>query len=144
MTQKMDVNFEVLFRSSIGFEHLIFLLDQAMQHEIQTSSYPPYNIERFGQHQYCITMAVAGFAEEDIEITRENNMLIIRGKPKKSAENVDYIYKGIANRAFQKYFHLADYVVIQRAHMENGLLEVWFDAQLPESTQSETIKLTPK
>ena len=144
MPHKLDVNFDLLFRTSIGFDHLIFLLDQAMQQDWQDTAYPPYNIERFGQHQYCITMAIAGFSEHDLTITHENNMLIIRGKTQKAMETVDYIYKGIANRAFQKFFHLADYVVIQRAHLENGLLEIWFDAQLPKSTKSEKVPLTKK
>ncbi|MGB1539356.1 MAG: Hsp20 family protein, partial [Rickettsiales bacterium] len=113
-----------LFRSTVGFDRLNDLFDSAMTREEHAAAYPPYNIEKLGENEYSITMAVAGFTESDIEITAQENLLVVSGRVMETEEDKErtYLHKGIATRAFERKFSLADHVKVVGAKMENGLL----------------------
>jgi molecular chaperone IbpA len=128
-----------LFRSTIGFDHLSKLLETALQLD-ENASYPPYNIEKLGEDRYRIVMAVAGFGPEDLEIVAEPNMLTIRGR-RKEQEGVTYLHRGIAGRAFERRFQLADYVRVQDARLENGLLIVELVREVPEALRPRKIEI---
>jgi molecular chaperone IbpA len=128
-----------LFRSTIGFDHLSKLLETALQLD-ENASYPPYNIEKLGEDRYRIVMAVAGFGPEDLEIVAEPNLLTIRGR-RKEQEGVTYLHRGIAGRAFERRFQLADYVRVQDARLENGLLIVELVREVPEALRPRKIEI---
>lgn len=128
-----------LFRSTIGFDHLSKLLETALQLD-ENASYPPYNIEKLGEDRYRIVMAVAGFGPEDLEIVAEPNLLTIRGR-RKEQEGVTYLHRGIAGRAFERRFQLADYVRVQDARLENGLLTVELVREVPEALRPRKIEI---
>lgn len=128
-----------LFRSTIGFDHLSKLLETALQLD-ENASYPPYNIEKLGEDRYRIVMAVAGFGPEDLEIVAEPNLLTIRGR-RKEQEGVTYLHRGIAGRAFERRFQLADYVRVQDARLENGLLTIELVREVPEALRPRKIEI---
>lgn len=133
-----------LFRSTVGFERLNSLFDELSgRGERETSSYPPYNIEKIGEEKYQITMAVAGFSEDDIEITYQENSLIVRGRILKEAaqEKRAFLHRGIANRAFEHKFQLADHIRVVGADLKNGLLEVYLLHEVPEALKPQTIQI---
>ena len=111
-----------LFRSTVGFDRVMSMLDAAGRSDEQ--AYPPYNIEKVGEDAYRITMAVAGFAEEDLSLVAQGNSLVISGKQKREEKKVDYLYRGIAGRAFERRFQLADHIKVSGAELANGLLHV--------------------
>ena len=131
-------DFSPLFRSSVGFDRLAQLMDSARD---DAPSYPPYNIERTGEDQYRITMAVAGFSENDIEITAQENGLTVVGKQPKDEAPKSLLYRGIAGRPFQRRFELAEYIRVTGASLENGLLHIELKRQLPESKKARTISI---
>ncbi|MGE0255243.1 MAG: Hsp20 family protein [Alphaproteobacteria bacterium] len=128
-----------LFRSTVGFDHVSRLLDAAFSGVDEGTSYPPYNIEKLGENEYRVTMAVAGFGEDDIEITQHQNTLSIKGKAKQADEQVQTLYRGIAGRAFERRFELADYVHVTGAKLVNGLLQVELAREVPEAMKPRTI-----
>ena len=109
-----------LYRSTIGFDRLGALLDTLGAFEGDTPSYPPYNIERVGENEYRISMAVAGFGEKDPNIEVKENTLSIRGEKQTELEETTYLHRGIAGRSFERRFQLADDVVVRGASLENG------------------------
>src|SRR6266481_8743999 len=115
-------DFTPLFRSTVGFDRLTRLLDSRLDEG--AFSYPPYNIEQTGEDAYRIVMAVAGFGEGDLLITQQGNSLLISGKQEKSSEEKKYLYRGIAARAFERRFELADHIKVTGAKLTNGLLSV--------------------
>jgi molecular chaperone IbpA len=127
-----------LFRSSVGFDRLAQLMDSARD---DVPSYPPYNIERTGEDQYRITMAVAGFAENDIEITAQDNALAVVGKQPKDEAPKSLLYRGIAGRPFQRRFELAEYIRVTGASLENGLLHIELVREVPEAVKPRNIKI---
>jgi molecular chaperone IbpA len=129
-----------LFRSSVGFDRLSRLIDAAMRSE-ETNGYPPYNIEKTGEDAYRITMAVAGFGPEDIEITAHENSLLVSGKAKPAEDGVRYLYRGIAGRAFERRFQLADFIKVSGASLTNGLLYIDLVREVPEALRPRTIKI---
>jgi molecular chaperone IbpA len=133
-----------LYRSTVGFDRMFSLLDQAAGVDV-ANSYPPYNIERTGENAYRISVAVAGFAESDLTIeTRENTLLIRGGKPKTQGENSrpnEVLYQGIAARAFERRFQLADHVSVTGASLENGLLHVDLVREIPEAAKPRRIPI---
>ncbi len=133
------LDFSPLFRSSIGYDHLVNMLDTASRAEHQTS-YPPYNIERLSGDSYWITMAVAGFSESDITIVSEKNMLSITGE-QDTKEEKEYLHRGIAARNFERKFQLADHVKITGAKLENGMLNVSLQREIPESMKPRKIEI---
>ncbi len=115
------LDFTPLFRSTVGFDRVPSVLSLALQRE--EVGYPPYNIEKHGEDAYRIVMAVAGFSSDDIEIVAERNRLTVRGAVKERGERT-YLHRGIATRAFERSFDLADFVKVGGASLENGLLSI--------------------
>ncbi|MEQ9143390.1 MAG: Hsp20 family protein [Parvibaculaceae bacterium] len=135
-------DFSPLYRSTVGFDRLASLLDAAASDTGQ-NGYPPYNIERTGETAYRITMAVAGFSEEDISIEAQQNKLTITGKKEAAEdENTRYLHRGIATRSFQRQFDLADYVEVKAATLENGLLHVDLAREIPEAMKPRQIEIS--
>ena len=133
-------DFSPLFRSTIGFDRLGNLFDQAMLDE--GVSYPPYNIEKTGEDAYRITMAVAGFGEDDINIVAQENVLNVSGKAKAASnEGTQFLHRGIAGRAFERRFQLADHIKVVGAQLVNGLLHVDLGREVPEAKRPRTIKV---
>jgi molecular chaperone IbpA len=132
-----------LYRSTVGFDRLFSLFDQASGVEGSTPGYPPYNIERTGENAYRVTVAVAGFAEDDLTIVAKENTLTIRGEKQAKAEQskAETLYQGIAARAFERVFQLADHVEVRGAHLENGLLHVDLVREVPEAMKPRQIKI---
>ncbi len=124
-----------LYRSTIGFDRLFSLLDQAGGQEAAAVAYPPYNIERTGENAYRLTLAVAGFGESELSIESRENALTIKGakETRKESEASEMLYQGIAARAFERRFQLADHVQVTGARLENGLLHVDLAREIPEA-----------
>jgi molecular chaperone IbpA len=132
------LDFTRLVRSSIGFDQLPGLLAHAL--ERPETTYPPYNIEKVGEDQYRIVMAVAGFDRDDMELVQEQNRLTIRGK-RMGSDGKTYLHRGIATRAFEHHFDLADYVEVTDATMGEGLLVISLKRELPEALKPRTIPI---
>jgi len=132
-----------LYRSTVGFDRLFSLLDQVGGYDGGSPGYPPYNIERTGENDYRITVAVAGFGEGDLSIEAKENTLTIRGEKQEKQEEKtgEVMYQGIAARAFERVFQLADYVQVKSATLENGLLHVDLVRELPEAKKPRTIPI---
>lgn len=130
-----------LFRSTVGFDPLMRLVDSLCQCEDNSGSFPPYNIEKTCPQTYAITMAVAGFSEEDLEILLQNNQLVIKGKARQEDKKTQYLHRGIAGRSFERRFQLADFMKIGEAKLSNGLLQIQLERELPESMKPRTIPI---
>ncbi len=130
-----------LFRSTVGFDHLARMLDAAQRLDEQASSYPPYNIEKMGEDAYRITMAVAGFAEADLDITVADRSLVITGRARRDDEGVQYLHRGIAGRSFERRFELADHIRVAGASLVNGLLHVDLVRQVPEAMRPRQVRI---
>lgn len=130
-----------LFRSTVGFDHLSRMLDAATRVDEQAFSYPPYNIEKLSDDDYRITMAVAGFAEADLDLTVHDHTLTITGKSHREDEQVQYLHRGIAGRSFERRFELADFIRVEGASLANGLLHVQLKREVPEQMKPRTIKI---
>jgi molecular chaperone IbpA len=130
-----------LFRSSVGFDRLDKLFDAAMRDAARDVSYPPYNIAKVAQDKYRITMAVAGFSPEDVEIVAHENVLAVKGNNKESEQGVEYLHRGIAQRAFEHRFQLADHVKVVGATLENGLLNIELEREVPEAMKPRKIEI---
>jgi molecular chaperone IbpA len=128
-----------LFRSSIGFDRVSRLLEASQAADPVT--YPPYNIEKLGENAYRITMAVAGFGEGDVDITVENNTLTVKGKAQPEPEGAQYLHRGIAGRAFERRFQLADHVEVETARLVNGLLHIELARRIPEALKPRKIEI---
>ena len=126
------IDFAPLFRTAIGFDRMARLMDTAAA-SAEAPSYPPYNIEKTGEDSYRLTMAVAGFRPEDLELTVKENTLFISGRVSNEAQNGEVLYRGIAGRAFERRFVLADHIVVEGAGVENGLLHVGLKRVVPEA-----------
>ena len=136
-----------LFRYSVGFDRLDDLFETAFRNT-QEVSYPPYNIVKTGQDAYRITLAVAGFAESDLELVVKENLLTVRGKVNDAEKKeVTYLHRGIAGRAFEHRFQLADHVRVTGANLVNGLLDIELVREIPEAMRPQRIEIgsgTPK
>lgn len=135
------IDFTPFYRSTVGFDRLFSRLDNLVGQEAKT--YPPYNIERLGEDAYRISIAVAGFANGDIAIESKENSLSVKGaKPAESAETArEFLHRGIAERAFELRFQLADHVEVTGATLENGLLHIDLKRELPESKKPRKIAI---
>ena len=127
-----------LYRSAIGFDRMASLLNSAAVES--KPSYPPYNVELIEENRYRITMAVAGFTESELEITSEQNTLLIAGRQDTDSER-KYLYQGIAGRNFERKFQLAEHVQVVDARLENGLLHVELERQIPEAMKPRKINI---
>lgn len=134
-------DFSPLFHSSVGFDRMARVLDSLSADT--APAYPPYNIEKTGEDQYRITMAVAGFGEGDLEIRTQENKLVITGRIEKGEETEQrsFLHRGIAERAFERQFSLADHVKVVAASLENGLLHVELAREVPEAMKPRTVAI---
>jgi molecular chaperone IbpA len=138
-------DFSPLFRSTIGFDRLTRLVDAATRVDNTAVAYPPYNIERTGEDAYRLTMAVAGFSSSELNITVQENTLLVTGKAQKDDNNGgDYLHRGIAQRAFERRFSLADHMKVSDASLDNGMLNVDVVREVPEAAKPRTIKIDSK
>ena len=135
-----SLDFSPLFRNTVGFDRMAHLMDSLANEP--TNSYPPYNIEAAGEDEYRITMAVAGFGEDDIEITAHNGQLVVAGRVHcKEDDARKFLHRGIAERAFERRFNLAEHVVVNGAHLENGLLHIELVREVPEEKKPRKISI---
>ena len=137
----MTYDFAPLFRTAIGFDRLARLVDSA-QETAATPTYPPYNIELTGDDSYRLTMAVAGFGQDDLEMTVKDNTLIIAGRVKPETVKGEILHRGIAGRAFERRFVLADHIVVDGAELLNGLLHVGLKRVVPEALKPRRISIS--
>lgn len=131
-----------LLRSSIGFDRFDRLFDAATRADHPSRSYPPYNIEKTGENDYRITMAVAGFALEDLDVTQRETLLVVSGKPRGEGQENAFLHRGIAGRGFERRFELADTVKVVGANLELGLLHVDLVREIPESQRPRKIDIS--
>jgi molecular chaperone IbpA len=133
-------DFNPLFRSSIGFDRWSNLFEAASRADDSAGGYPPYNIEKTSDDKYRIMMAVAGFGENDVEITAQENLLVVTGNLGEPREgDTTYLYRGIATRAFERRFSLADHVKVVGATLADGVLQVDLERELPEAMKPRRI-----
>ena len=135
-----SLDFSPLFRNSVGFDRMAHLMDSLANEP--TNSYPPYNIEAAAEDEYRVTMAVAGFGENDIEITTQNGQLLVAGQICRDEDDVrNFLHRGIAERAFERRFNLAEHVVVNGAQLENGLLHIDLVREIPEEKKPRKISI---
>ncbi|WP_417694269.1 Hsp20 family protein [Roseibium sp.] len=127
-----------LYRSTVGFDRLFSLLDSA---NADAPSYPPYNIERTGENTYRITMAVAGFSEKELSLEAREHVLTVKGDKEAEDESRSILHRGIASRAFERRFQIAEYVRVDGAKLENGLLHIDLVRELPEAMKPRKIEI---
>ena len=132
-------DFSPLFRSTIGFDRLTRLVDAASRVDNSALAYPPYNIEKTGEDAYRLTMAVAGFSPDELDITVQENTLLVTGKAKQEDEENRYLHRGIARRAFERRFSLADHIKVVGATILNGMLHVDLAREVPEAAKPRKI-----
>lgn len=129
-----------LWRSTVGFDRMLDLIDSSMRYA-GDENYPPYNIERSGEDQYRISLALAGFMPEDITLTAEQNVLTVEGRKAEKGDH-QYLYQGISARPFRRVFNLADHVQVKGASFENGLLMIELVREIPEAMKPRRIEIT--
>ena len=132
-----------LYRSSIGFDRMGSLLDNALRSQKAGVGFPPYDIESTGEDRYAITLAVAGFEESELDIQVENGVLRVSGRKADESEEKSYLYRGIANRSFERKFNLADFIEVQGAALKNGLLTISLVKEIPEAMKPRSIEIKP-
>ena len=137
----MRFDLSPLYRSTVGFDSLASMLDQVADFDSEATNYPPYNIERLTENEYRITMAVAGFGKEDVNIEVKENTLSIRGEKKEVDTEHSFLHRGIASRAFERRFQLADHVEVRGADVKDGLLFVDLEREVPERLKPRTIEI---
>jgi molecular chaperone IbpA len=135
-----NYDFAPLWRSTVGFDRLFDMLADDAFRAASEQNYPPYNIERMGEDTYEISLAVAGFAPEEITVTAEHNVLTVEGRKADKAEK-NYLYQGISARAFRRQFNLADHVEVNGATFENGLLQIRLVREVPEAMKPRRIEI---
>lgn len=130
-----------LYRNSVGFDQFANLLNTALRGDQNSAGYPPYNIEVEGENRYSITLAVAGFKEDDFDIQVEQGVLTVKGKQGSDNKQRQYLHQGIATRAFERKFNLADHVEVTGADLDNGLLTIHLLKELPEAMKPKKITI---
>ncbi|MFQ1791535.1 Hsp20 family protein [Aeromonas veronii] len=133
-----SIDFSPLYRSAIGFDRLVNLIESAASNG--NAGYPPYNIEQLGDNDYRISMAVAGFTQEELELSFQENLLTVKGN-KQADTGRNYLYQGIAERGFERRFQLADYVRVKGADLKNGLLHIELVREVPEAMKPRKIEI---
>ena len=136
----MTYDFAPLFRTAIGFDRLARLMDSAVEAGA-APTYPPYNIERTGEDSYRLVVAVAGFGQDDLELTVKDNQLLVAGRVQADPKTADVLYRGIAGRAFERRFVLADHIQVEGAELQNGLLVVQLRRVVPEAHKPRRIAI---
>ena len=141
MFNMRNYDFSPLYRSFVGFDRMAGLIDAASQQAATGNTYPPYNVAQLSENAYRIELAVAGFAEDELELESHENVLTISGRKEPNADNDDaeYLHRGIAERGFERRFQLADHVLVDGAELKNGLLVVSLKRELPEALKPRKI-----
>ena len=130
-----------LFRTSVGFDRMSRLMEAALQLEGSAKGYPPYNIARRDQDLYQVTLAVAGFAEDELSIELHNNQLTVSGRRDTEGDTLEYLHQGIAGRAFERRFQLADHIKVVAANLQHGLLHIELEREVPEALKPRSIPI---
>lgn len=130
-----------LYRSTVGFDRLASVIDTAYRNETSSAGYPPYDIEVRDENEYSVTIAAAGFEQDELEIQVENGVLTVSGRKSVDKSNRQFLYQGIATRAFERKFNLADHVEVTNAEFNNGLLTVNLVREIPEAMKPKTISI---
>lgn len=136
-------NFDLapLYRATVGFDQIADLMDRALASDVSQSSYPPYNIEKTSDDSYRITIAVAGFSDGELNVELRENALIVTGRKAEDEAERNYLHRGIATRAFERRFHLADHVVVTGAAQADGLLHIDLKREIPEALKPRRIEI---
>jgi molecular chaperone IbpA len=134
-------DFAPFYRSSVGFDRLFDLLDSVTGFDQASPGYPPYNIERLGENDYRITMAVAGFGQDEIRVDVKEQTLTVAGAKQEEEKERQYLHRGIAARNFERRFHLADHVEVKGADLQDGLLHIELVRNVPERLKPRTIAI---
>ena len=135
------IDLSPLYRNSIGFDRMGTLLDNALRSQKAATGFPPYDIEATGDDRYAITLAVAGFEDSELDIQVEKGVLSVRGKKADDDDEKSYLYRGIANRSFERKFNLADYIEVSGADLKNGLLTISLVKEIPEAMKPRSIAI---
>jgi molecular chaperone IbpA len=135
------IDLSPLYRSTVGFDRLFDLIDSVTGLEQTAASYPPYNIERLGENDYRITMAVAGFAQDEVRVDVKEQTLTVAGAKKPEEKERQYLHRGIAARNFERRFQLADHVEVKGADLQDGLLHIELVRNVPERLKPRTIAI---
>ena len=130
-----------LYRSTVGFDRLASILDQVTAADVGQATYPPYNIEKTGENAYRITLAVAGFSEDELAIEAREGLLVVTGRKAEAEDKASVLHRGIATRAFERRFQLADHVRVLEAATENGLLHIDLVREVPEALKPRRIEI---
>ena len=141
MTRLTTLDLPTFHRATIGFDRLFNELERSFANSPNGNGYPPYNIAQLEDDQYIITLAVAGFGMDNLDITKDKNVLRIEGTAPKGDENVTYLHKGIAGRNFRREFTLADHVEVLNASLDNGMLNIHLKREVPEELQPKKIEI---
>lgn len=134
-------DFSPLYRATVGFDRVADLMDRVLSSEVSHSTYPPYNIEKTDDDAYRISVAVAGFSEGDLTVEQRENALVISAKKADEDDSKTYLHRGIATRAFEKRFHLADHVRVSGASHADGMLHIDLVREVPEALKPRTIDI---
>jgi len=139
------IDLSPLYRSAIGFDRLASMIESASTgNKGNNQGYPPYNIEQLSEDEYRITLAVAGFDDSELEITSHHNTLLVKGtKTAQDKPDSKFLYQGIAERGFERKYQLADYVTVQAADLNNGLLNIDLKREVPEAMKPRSIAINP-
>ena len=135
---RTDFDFSPYYRATVGFDRVFDLLD-SVAGQAGSTGYPPYNIEKTGEDDYRIVMAVAGFSEAELHVTQKEGELLIGGKAQPASGEVEYLYRGIAGRDFERRFQLADHVKVMGARLSNGMLTIDLRREVPEEKKARAI-----
>jgi molecular chaperone IbpA len=142
MTRLTTLDLPSLHRATIGFDRLFDEMERKFANSPNSNGYPPYNIAQINEDEYMISLAVAGFGMDNLDITKDKNILTIEGTSPKGDENVNYLHKGIAGRNFRREFTLADHVEVEGASLELGMLNIHLRREVPEELQPKKIAIT--
>lgn len=138
-----DFDFSPLFRSAIGFDRLPSLIDTAMRSDVSVGAYPPYNIEKIADDAYRVTLAVAGFGLDDLDVQVRDGLLIVKGAKPGGEQTASYLHRGIAARAFERRFQLAEHVEARGAGLDNGMLTIDLVREVPDALKPRRIEVKP-
>ncbi len=135
----MKIDLTPLYANTVGFDRFGSLLDAALSADRQSAGYPPYDIELVGENKYAITLAVAGFQDNEIDVQVEQGVLTVRGRKEDQKKDSRYLHRGIATRSFERKFNLADHVEVVNAQLDNGLLKIALVKEIPEAMKPRKI-----
>jgi molecular chaperone IbpA len=141
MTRYTTLDLPSLHRATIGFDRLFDEMERKFANSPNSNGYPPYNIAQINDDEYMISLAVAGFGMDNLDITKDGNILTVEGTSPKGDENVNYLHKGIAGRNFRREFTLADHVEVHCANLELGMLNIHLVREVPEALKPKKIEI---